>query len=267
MLLGVGQPLEGVGHLVEADLAGDHRDDVDLALGDRAQAGGELQRVVAEHELHVELLADAVERVDRVRLHAHADDDHPAQRRRQPHHLVDHPRHADGLEHDERAATTDRRPPPERLGLRRVDDLVGAHRLGEPASGGGEVAGHDRPDTAQSQGGDDGEAHRTAAEHQRAVTGGDARPVHGVEPDGHRLGEGGVARVEAVGHLDRQQRRQQHPLAVAAREQVRVGEVLHPRRGHHGRHGRHEGALRRPDGVRPDLQHACGELVAHEHVA
>ncbi len=39
-------------------------------------------------------------------------------------------------------------------------------------------------------------------EHQCPGAGFDARPVHGVEPDRHRLGEGGVAGVEAVGHLE-----------------------------------------------------------------
>src|SRR2546423_15495358 len=60
--LWVGEVGERAGYPVEADFAGDERRHVHLALGDRAQALGELHRVVAEHELDAQLLADAVER-------------------------------------------------------------------------------------------------------------------------------------------------------------------------------------------------------------
>ena len=45
------------------------------ALGDVAQGVGELVGLVAEHELHVELLDHADHRLDVVGLHAHADDE------------------------------------------------------------------------------------------------------------------------------------------------------------------------------------------------
>ena len=42
MLFGVGQRREGACHAVETDLAGDEGSDVDVALGDGGEAGGEL---------------------------------------------------------------------------------------------------------------------------------------------------------------------------------------------------------------------------------
>ena len=160
-----------------------------------------------------------------------------------PQHLVDHPGHAD-RPRTRRAGGRRRRARPglERRLVRRVDDLVGAHRRGQRAAGRREVAGDDRLDAAQAQGGDDGEADGSAAEHEGAVAGADARLVDGVQADRHRLGERGVAWVEAVGHLEQQQRRQQHPLAVPAREQVGVGEVLDAGRREHDRHRRDDRA-------------------------
>src|SRR5207247_2512956 len=73
VLLRVAECLERAGHAVEPDLAGDHRRHIDLPLGDRPQARGELHRVIAQRELDVELFADPEERVDRVALHAYAD--------------------------------------------------------------------------------------------------------------------------------------------------------------------------------------------------
>ena len=182
------------------------------------QAGGELLGRVAEHELQVELLGDAEHRRQRVGLHAHADDDDAALRRRDAHQLVDHAGHADGLEHGHLAIAADAGPRRERGLLARVDDLVGAHRDAERAAGGGEVGGDDRGHAEQAQGGDHGEPDRPAADDDGAVARLQPGPVDGVQADGHRLGERGVRRGEAVGHRQRQQRRQQHALAVAARQ-------------------------------------------------
>ena len=70
---------------------------------DRSDAG-ELHRVVAEHELDVQLLADPEERVDRVGLHAHADDHDPRCAGARAQDVVDDAGHADGLEDHERRA-------------------------------------------------------------------------------------------------------------------------------------------------------------------
>src|SRR5207248_440753 len=51
--VGVGQLVERRADAVQADVAGDHRCDIDVALGDRAQAIRELRRFIGQHELHV----------------------------------------------------------------------------------------------------------------------------------------------------------------------------------------------------------------------
>ena len=70
----------------------------------------ELLLRVAEHELQAELLDDAEHRRDRVRLHAHADDDDAGVARRRRHQLIEDTGHADALEHDRRPETA-RLPP------------------------------------------------------------------------------------------------------------------------------------------------------------
>ena len=105
-----------------------------FSLGDRIERRTELERVVAEHELDVQLLADAEHRVDRVLLHAGADDEDPGVARRHPHRLLDHPRHADGLEDHERLVPVDPAPRGDRRLDRGIDDLVAAEMLGQRAA-------------------------------------------------------------------------------------------------------------------------------------
>ena len=66
----------------DSDLAGDERNDVDLPLRD------ELKRLQSYPEYGP----------DRVGLHAHADDDDAAGLGGGSHHLIEHSRHANGLE-------------------------------------------------------------------------------------------------------------------------------------------------------------------------
>src|SRR6204780_5794710 len=72
---GVGEIVERRADVLEADVAGDHRGDIDVAFGDRPQRLTKLVRVVRETELNVDLLGDREERVHGVGLHADADDD------------------------------------------------------------------------------------------------------------------------------------------------------------------------------------------------
>src|ERR1700730_16451864 len=59
----VGEIVERRADVLEADVAGDHRGDIDVAFGDRLQRLAELVRVVGENELNVDLLGDPEERV------------------------------------------------------------------------------------------------------------------------------------------------------------------------------------------------------------
>ena len=66
--------------------------------------------------------------------------------------------------------------------------------------------------------------------HERTFAGLDARTVHTVHANRHRLGERGELGVEPVGHFDEHGRREDHALGVAAHHVVRVHD-----RPHHGR--------------------------------
>ena len=78
-----------------------------LALGDGLQRAGELHRVVAQHELNVQLAADTEHRVDVVGLHAHTHHENASVLGGHPHGALDHARHADCLEDDERLLAVD----------------------------------------------------------------------------------------------------------------------------------------------------------------
>src|SRR5260370_33779910 len=60
---GVGDIVECRADVLEADITGDHRGDIDVALGDRPQRLAKLVRVVGENELNVDLLGNPEERV------------------------------------------------------------------------------------------------------------------------------------------------------------------------------------------------------------
>src|ERR1700742_293412 len=122
---GVGEIVEGRADVLEADVTGDYRADVDVSLGDRPQRLAKLVRVVCENELNVDLPGDPEERVHGVGLHADADDDQPGAVPGTPHHIIDDAGYADGVEDHHRVHTVERRT------LRGIDGLVGAHRDGE----------------------------------------------------------------------------------------------------------------------------------------
>ena len=182
--LGVGQRVERAGHAVEADLAGDHRRHVDLALGDRAQRAGELHRVVAEHELDVELLADRRRTgvIVSGSMHTPTTDDAgaaraPAQR------LVDDPGHADRLEHHERPAAADARATRRTAGSARGSTTSWAPICAASARRAGEKSAATIGSTPRSlQRGDHREADRAAAEHEGAVARLDARRFTACRP-------------------------------------------------------------------------------------
>ena len=117
------------------DLAGDHRGDVDFALGDRPKCASELDQVVPEHELQVELFRDRPQRRDRVVLHADADDHDPSTRRRVAEDLIDHAGYSDGLEHDRRIGAFGLDPVLERRVRPRIEHDVGAHRRRQRTAG------------------------------------------------------------------------------------------------------------------------------------
>ena len=73
--------------------------------------------------------------------------------------------------------------------LRGVDHDVGAAPRSELAPRGGEVAGHDRADTAGLEQADHGQADRAAADHDRHVALADLAAPHRVPADRHRLGQ------------------------------------------------------------------------------
>ena len=98
MLLRIGEIVERVLHAGQADLAGDQRRDVDLAVGDQSQAGGEFLGRIGEDELHIELLDDAEERLELVGLHADADHHHAGAGGRAFQHALDHAGNADAFE-------------------------------------------------------------------------------------------------------------------------------------------------------------------------
>src|ERR1700733_2076364 len=123
--VGVGEIVERRADVLEADVAGDHRSDIDVAFGDRPQRLAKLVRVVGENELNVDLLGDPEERVHGVGLHADADDDQPRAAPGTAHHVVDDAAHADGVEDHHRADAVERRT------LGGIDGLVRTHRGGE----------------------------------------------------------------------------------------------------------------------------------------
>ena len=134
------------------------------------QAAGELLGRVAEHELQVELLGDAEHRRHRVGLHAHADDDDAALRRRHADQLVDHAGHADGLEHGHLAIAATRDQAANGVSSR-GSTTSWAPIVTASAGGRGEVGGHDRGHAEQPQGGDHGQADGTAPDDDGAVAG------------------------------------------------------------------------------------------------
>ena len=164
------------------------------------QALRELRRVVAEHELEVELLADAEERRQRVGLHADADDDDAALRRARPGAAR---RSCRARRRPRTSPSSDRRRPgsTRRTGSRRAGSTTSWAPIVTPSArrGGREVAGHDRRHAEQPEGGDHGQPDRSAPDDDGAVTGLQARAVHGVQADGHRLGERSQPRREPVG--------------------------------------------------------------------
>ena len=131
--------------------------------------------------------------MDGVGLHAHARDDDACADRRAAQDVVDDARHADGLEDHRRVRAVERRP------VGRVDGRGGAHRLGQLASPGRKVGGHDGFHAALAKRGDDREADRAAAEHQGGLAALDRRLVHRVQADGHRLGQRGVRGSSPLG--------------------------------------------------------------------
>ena len=178
-VVGVAEGVERPGHAVEADLAGDQRGDVDLALGDRAQRVGELHRVVAEQNWRFSSLPMPKNGVIvscsmhtptttmRVRGGAHAED------------VVDDPGHADGLEDDRRPRLPPTRAHALERRLRRAGrpprrrpwSTASARRAGEKSVA---TIGLD---ALALQGGDDGETDRarTRARARRRPAGGRAR--------------------------------------------------------------------------------------------
>src|ERR1700712_222829 len=73
--LGIGEVGEGGLHTCQSHLPGDQRRHVNLAIGNKLQAVGKFVLGIGQHELHVQLLDDAEERLDPVGFHAHAHDD------------------------------------------------------------------------------------------------------------------------------------------------------------------------------------------------
>ena len=206
---------------------------------------------------------------DRVALHAHADDDDAAAasaraggcRRSSP-------AHRSASKTTSGRALAGPRPRARTPAPPRVDDLVGAHLQrrgpGAPArSRRRRSARCPRRRRAAITARPTGPQPRTSAPSPAPMPG----PVHGVQPDRHRLGEGGVPGIEAVGHLEQHRGRQEHALAVAAGDVVAVDD--RPNAGHRqqDRDRRDDGAGRRRHRVGADLEHLGRELVAHEDVA
>ncbi len=105
---------------------------------------------------------------------------------------------------------------------------------------GGEVGGDDRADAQAAQLGDARQADRSAAEHDRAVTDGDAALGHGVHADGERLGERGEVGGQVAGHLERQQLVHHQQIGVAAVVPVRVADRVHAVGVERHRHADHD---------------------------
>src|SRR6516165_210693 len=80
--LGRGKVLKCLCDSFDADLGGDQRGDVDFALGNVVEGGGELLGSVTEDELEVEFLVDAEHRLKSVALHAYPDHHDPRLRGR-----------------------------------------------------------------------------------------------------------------------------------------------------------------------------------------
>ena len=222
MGFGVGEVGERLGNTVDRDRAGDQRPEVDLTLGDRAQRLGELVGLVPEGELDVELPADADHRVEPILLHADADDEDARALRRHPHRRVDHPRHADGLEDDERAHAVDIAPRVDGGALGGVDDDVTTKVLGQSTTPRREVGADDRTDADALELGDARQPDRTEPEHDRGIAGRDAALHHGVDADGERFGQRGEVGRQPGRHVDGEQLVEHHQLGVAAG--VAVGE-------------------------------------------
>jgi len=87
-------------------------------------------------------------------------------------------------------------------------------------------------------------------------------------PDGHRLGQRRVLGRQTVRHLEREELREHHQLAVAAGVVVRVADRLDAARAGGERHRDDaRAALERALRVRPEVEHLGAELVPHDHVA
>jgi hypothetical protein len=136
VLLGFAEVGERPRDSVDVDRAGEQGSQVDPSLGDRLECAAELDRVVAEGELHRELLRDAEHRMDAVLLHAGTDDEDLRVAGRGAHGLFDHPGHPHCLEDDERAGTVDVAPRRDRALLAWVHDHVAPEVLGQPATPG-----------------------------------------------------------------------------------------------------------------------------------
>jgi hypothetical protein len=117
----------------------------------------------------------------------------------------------------------------------RVDGRGGAHRLGQATSAGRKVSRNNGFHASVAKPGDDRNADRPAPKHQRGLIALDRRLVHRVKADGHRLGQGGVPCVQAVGDGCQQRRRQQHPLGITANRIVGVDNRFDAGRGHEHR--------------------------------
>ena len=205
----------------------------DRALGDVAQRGRELLRGVAEHELQVQLLADAEHRVDRVGLHAHARPRRCACRAGAAAMIWSStpgtPTHSKttagrsggpGIHGGSAGARRRRRarPPPRASSATASsarDRPRRRRRAPRPARGGAaeKSAATIGPSAVQPERRDHREADRAAADHQRRVVRLEARLGHRVQAHRHRLGERGVLGGEPVRHREQQRLGEPHVLA------------------------------------------------------
>ncbi len=117
--------------------------------------------------------------------------------------------------------------------------------------------------------GDDCEPDRTATEHERALALLDARLVHRVQTNRHRLGERGATGVETVRHLEAHARSESHAVGVRTVVVVREPDRLEPGRARERERHRHDQVA---DGhrdavrLRPELDDLRRELVSHDEV-
>ena len=125
---------ERLRHSFDFNSAGDPARQIDLALGNRGERGGELSGVVTQRELNVEFAPDAKHRVDVIGLHAHADHENSRVPRGDAHCFVDHARHTNGFEDHERSDAIDLAPRIDRSCLAGIDHNIRAEAFGERAS-------------------------------------------------------------------------------------------------------------------------------------